>query len=192
MYGVTAMAWTQKFYMADPHFGHQLMIDKLPDTRPFETVRGMDDAIIEATNERVGKNDMLYIVGDFAVTKDENYVAQVFRRLNGRKILIIGNHDVDDKGNLKPSLAKLEWDQPPVFSLQTSDEGQRLFLAHYAHRAWPGQHKEGWHFYGHSHGRIPHIGRSRDVGIDCADIGLGPQTFRELTARYQPETGEWA
>ena len=59
--------------------------------------------------------------------------------------------------------------------------GSRVWLSHYAHRSWPAQHYGAYHFYGHSHGALPHVGRSRDVGIDVLDMGFGPRTFEELT-----------
>lgn len=187
------MAFTRKFYTADLHFGHDAMRTMAPASRGgFATVEDMDRAMIEGINARVGKTDILYIVGDFAISKDDAYVRRCFHALNGRKILIIGNHDVTDDGMLKPVLATLPWDQAPVHSLQTSDEGERLSLHHLALRVWPGQFKGGWHFYGHSHGKIPHMGKSRDVGVDVADTGFAPMTFREFTAGYQIETGEWA
>lgn len=187
------MAFTVKYYTADCHFGHTGMLTMAPASRGgFATVEDMDRALIEGINARVSKTDILYIVGDFAITKDDAYVRRCFHAINGKKRLIIGNHDVDRDGMLKPVLASLPWDSAPVWSEMTSDEGQRLFLAHYAHRAFPGQHKGGWHFYGHSHGNIPHEGRTRDVGVDVIDSGFAPFTFREATAGYQIDSGVWA
>lgn len=186
------MSYVRKWYMADPHFGHQAMMGFCPETRPFASVHEMDQAIIDRVNERVSKSDILYILGDFAFGKDEAHIKRCFHSLNGRKVLIIGNHDVDRDGALKPVLATLPWDQAPVHSLITSDNGTRLFLAHYAHRAWPGQHKGAIHLYGHSHGRLPQWARSRDVGLDVADMGFGPMTmdFIAATLPAHIETGE--
>ncbi len=36
-------------------------------------------------------------------------------------------------------------------------------------------------FFGHNHGEMPPLGRSRDVGVDCPDTGFSPRTFKQLT-----------
>jgi calcineurin-like phosphoesterase family protein len=61
-------------------------------------------------------------------------------------------------------------------------DGERVTLCHYGMRVWPASHHGAWHFFGHSHGRLPNHGRSRDVGVDCVDVAFTPRTFRQLTA----------
>ncbi|MGQ2969380.1 MAG: hypothetical protein ACT6RF_11595 [Allorhizobium sp.] len=102
-------------------------------------------------------------------------------RLRGRKHLIIGNHDVDKKGNLHPALAALDWADRPSHALRTKDGGRDVYMSHYAARVWPSSHHGAVHFYGHSHGRLPGHGLSRDVGVDCPDVAYAPRTFSELT-----------
>jgi calcineurin-like phosphoesterase family protein len=51
----------------------------------------MRETIIARYNEIVGANDLVYHLGD--VTMDEKYVQPFVIRLNGRKILVAGNHD---------------------------------------------------------------------------------------------------
>lgn len=177
------MPFVRKFYMADTHFGHAAILRSQPATRSFETVEDMDAAIIERVNERVEKEDILFILGDFAFSRDDAYLQHVFHALRGRKVLIVGNHDVDNRGDVKKGIAALKWDVPPTAAMETKDgpKGSRVWLSHYAHRSWPAQHYGAYHFYGHSHGALPHVGRSRDVGIDVLDMGFGPRTFQELT-----------
>ena len=167
---------------------HQAALTWGLPSRVFETVESMDAAMIAAVNERVGASDLLFILGDFAVSSDAAYVAHCFHELRGRKVLLIGNHDTDSKGRPKPALAALPWDCPPVAAMETRDGGERLWLAHYAHRVWPASHHGCWHFYGHSHGRLPASGRSRDVGIDCNDLGFRPASFEELKATSNDQT----
>nr|WP_245247801.1 hypothetical protein [Tianweitania sediminis] len=153
--------------------------------RPFATTREMDEFLISAWNAVVRPDDLVFHLGDFSFgLGDEQRVRSIFYRLHGRKRLIIGNHDVRKGGDLHPTLAGLDWDAPPAHAAETTDEGQRVYLSHYAHRVWPAAHKGAAHFYGHSHGSLEGLGRSRDVGVDCADTGFAPRTFRQLT-------GEW-
>ncbi|WP_139813065.1 metallophosphoesterase [Ensifer aridi] len=174
------MTFTTKHYMGDPHFGHMAMLRFQPKTRPFSSFEEMDQAIIERTKERVRKDDLLFILGDFAFSKDDEYVRHCFHELPGRKVLILGNHDLDRDGSVRKVIAKLPWYQPPTHAMSTKEDGGFVWLSHYGHRVWPGSHKGSFHFYGHSHNNLPPTGRSRDVGVDVPDMGLGPRTFAEL------------
>ncbi|MDX0532944.1 hypothetical protein GOL26_28885 [Sinorhizobium medicae] len=174
------MSFTRKWYTADLHFGHSKIRDYCPQTRNFTLIEEMDIAIMWRVQERVGKDDILYILGDFAVCGDEEYVRHCFNMLPGRKILVLGNHDLDAKGRIRKDIANLPWDRPPTHALSTTDEGCRIHMSHYAHRVWPGHRRGAYHLFGHSHGDLPPMGRSRDVGIDCADTAFAPLTFREI------------
>ncbi|MCV3768899.1 hypothetical protein [Rhizobium sp. TRM95796] len=174
------MSFTRKFYTADLHFGHSKIRDYCPATRDFASVEEMDSEIFTRVQERVSASDLLYILGDFAVCPDPEYVRHCFHMLPGRKRLILGNHDIDKKGRVRKDLADLPWDRPPTHALGTTDVGCRLYLHHYACRTWPAAHNGSYHLYGHSHGNLPPLGRSRDVGIDCADTHFAPMSFAEI------------
>lgn len=174
------MAFTKKFYIADTHFGHQRMLEVQP--RAFSSIDEHDETMISRWNKVVSAEDIVYHLGDFASgLGDHDRIRSLFGRLNGRKYLIIGNHDTDKKGNLHPTLASLDWEARAEHGLRTKDGGHDLWLAHYACRTWPSSHYGAFHFYGHSHGRLPGVGRSRDVGVDMPDVNFTPKTFSELT-----------
>ena len=77
------------FYIADTHFGHD-NIRKLSN-RPFSTVEEMDNALINNWNSVVTDDDDVYILGDFSY-KSEDPI-DYLKKLNGKKHLIVGNHD---------------------------------------------------------------------------------------------------
>ncbi|SMD16230.1 hypothetical protein [Rhizobium sp. RU36D] len=174
------MGFTTKWYMADPHFGHDRIREMVPARSGFSSYEAMDRTIIDAVNDRLRDDDILFIVGDFALSSNAEYVAHCFHAMRGRKILLLGNHDLDKKGRVLPELEALPWDVPPTHAMETKDGGKRLWLSHYAHRVWPAGHHGSYHFYGHSHGSLPGIGRSRDVGVDLPDMAFGPRRFEEL------------
>ena len=176
------MSFTTKFYLADLHLAHPGILKHCPDTRRFSSTEEMDVAIVDRINQRVGKEDILYILGDFCLSGMQEYVDHLFHAIHGRKRLVIGNHDLDNKGRLRKTLAGLPWDLPPQHSMETKDgsDGCRVYLSHYAHRTWPAMRRDGYHFFGHSHGDLPPMGLSRDVGIDVPDMDFGPRTFNEL------------
>lgn len=78
------------FTLSDTHFGHAKIIDYC--NRPFSSVEEMDEAMIKNWNETVSNNDTVLHLGDFGLGNKE-YIASIVKRLNGKKILILGNHD---------------------------------------------------------------------------------------------------
>lgn len=173
------MTFCRKLYTADLHLGHHGILRHCSATRP-DTVEQMDAAIVRRINDRVGKDDILYTIGDFALSGDTEYVRHLFHEIRGRKVLILGNHDLDSQGRIAKQIRDLPWDIAPTHALETPDEGCRLYLHHYACRTWPAAHHGSYHLFGHSHGNLPPLGRSRDVGIDCADAYFAPMTFSEI------------
>jgi calcineurin-like phosphoesterase family protein len=171
------VAFTTHYFTADSHFGHQLMLK----FRPFSTVEEMDEHLIDTWNAVVRPADIVWHLGDFSC-HDEPRTKQIFNRLQGRKRLILGNHDLHSDGKPRKSIRALAWDQPPTHYAECKQGSERIILHHYAQRTWAASCHGSWHLYGHSHGRLPPYGRSRDVGIDCADLGYAPATFQMLSA----------
>ena len=143
----------------------------------------MDETLIANWNEKVGKGDTVYHLGDFSFAKkvrDES-VRRYFDRLNGSIHLIYGNHD--DVRTLKEIPFAWQGERKRV-----KVEGQRIILDHYAGRTWNGSHKGTWQLYGHSHGSLPDDlnARAFDVGIDCH--GYRPISFDEVSKIMEQHT----
>jgi len=83
------------FITADHHFHHKNIIEYCK--RPFKTVEEMDNAMTEKWNKKVGKDDLVIHLGDFALGTKEN-VKETREKLNGAIILIKGNHDRVNEG----------------------------------------------------------------------------------------------
>ena len=81
----------KRFVVADLHFGHENIIKY--EKRPFADYREMDKKLIEDWNSIVGKNDLVYVLGDFTLTRRKELITRLVNKLNGRKVLIMGNHD---------------------------------------------------------------------------------------------------
>lgn len=83
------------FYCSDHHLGHSKMLifknfDGTP-ARVFDNVNDMNDAIIYNHNSVVKKSDEVYFLGDVAIELDS---LSLLGRMNGKKKLIRGNHDI--------------------------------------------------------------------------------------------------
>jgi calcineurin-like phosphoesterase family protein len=88
--------FVNRFVISDTHFGHTNSWEKfkLADgspLRPFTSTEEMDETMIERWNAKVKSTDTVYHLGDVVINK--KYLNLV-ERLNGRKILIRGNHDI--------------------------------------------------------------------------------------------------
>lgn len=78
------------WFISDLHFGHKNIIQYCG--RPFSSVKEMEEKLVENWNRRVKKFDRVFCLGDFALCGKEKII-DLGRQLNGRKILILGNHD---------------------------------------------------------------------------------------------------
>lgn len=79
------------FLIADTHFQHTNII-KYCD-RPYTNVEEMEIALIKNWNSVVGPNDLIIVLGDFTLSRKADFIKGILDRLNGRKWLIMGNHD---------------------------------------------------------------------------------------------------
>lgn len=159
------------FYIADTHFGHYNIIKHC--NRPFKDDREMDGTMIENWNNTVTPKDIVIVVGDFSYkgTRTDELV----HKLNGKKYLILGNHD-------KPDMEGFEgkYDMALI-----KDNDKLIHVCHYPLTEWYGYFRDTLHFYGHIHNSqnrakeimdsIPH---AYNVGADL--LGFTPRTADEI------------
>lgn len=184
------------YFISDLHFGHKNCIAMC--NRPFADVDEMDEALINAWNDRVKNDDTVYIVGDLLWEKCD--IKDYLPRLNGKKILIAGNHDY--KWLKRAGMAKRADDGHVEYCgyseyftniaqfVEIRPEGIPITLCHYPMLEWKasrklGSQKLGYLIYGHIHNSkdnkyaplwvLPHaLNASADVN------GFTPVTFDEL------------
>ena len=77
---------------SDTHFGHKNILVYEAAARPFKDRDEMNEELIRRWNEKVGPSDVVFHLGDFAFSTP-NRIRGITERLNGRKILLLGNHD---------------------------------------------------------------------------------------------------
>ena len=92
------------FLVADTHFSHQgvcrfLRADGVTKLRPWTLAEEMDEALVTFWNETVRPVDKVYHLGDVAIPRRG---LKVLERLNGRKVLIKGNHDIFQLSDYTP------------------------------------------------------------------------------------------
>lgn len=165
------------YYISDTHFGHENIIRLC--NRPFSSVEEMDRVMIQNWNSVVRPNDDVYIGGDICF-RSANPL-EILDSLNGRKHLVIGNHD---KKNLKnPEFRKRFVEIADIITVK--EDGIRIIICHYPMAEWDGMYRESWHFFGHIHNNennaqkiMKTIPKAVNIGADC--IGFTPRTAKEL------------
>lgn len=149
------------FFTSDTHFCHNLMATG----RGYSCYEKMNEDIINKWNSIINKKDIVYHLGDFGFKSRIDNLKHIRYRLNGKIILIVGNHDIKNRIHTQP------WwtDVKALYSLKINKE--IYVLCHFPMRVWDKSHYNSAHFYGHVHtGFNFHTqyvhGKSIDVGWD--------------------------
>ena len=142
-------------FTSDLHFYHKNIIQY--SDRPYKSVEEMNEGLISNWNGKVNPDDTVYIIGDFifaGITK----MREIHDRLNGKKILIKGNHDPYEAVS---SVFEKVYDYKEI----KIDE-KWIILMHFPIEEWHGKHRGSIHLHGHAHG-TSRLERNRlDVGVD--------------------------
>lgn len=166
-------------YISDTHFGHAGAIKF--DHRPFLDAGEMDQTLIRLWNDRVHKDDTVYILGDFCY-ETRHSAEWYLRQLKGHKILISGNHDSQLLNNPKA----LHYLDGVDKILEIMDGDKRICLCHYPIAEWNGFYRGAWHIYGHIHNQWSYTfdfmyATKRALNAGCMINNYAPASFRELT-----------
>ena len=130
------------FFTSDTHFGHRNIIKYCE--RPFSCIEEMDDALIANWNRVVGKDDIIFHLGDFAMGGSAEW-SRLLQKLNGKIYLILGNHDLKTIG---AGFSRLEG---VAMQMLINVKGQIIYLNHYPFLCYGGSYRNTWQLYGHVH-----------------------------------------
>lgn len=158
--------------ISDTHFHHANILGFIDSrtglkVRPgFNNVDEMDEHMVEKWNSVVNPGDKVYHLGDVFMG-DQNKFKKLWPRLNGRKNLIVGNHDdirfLSSGGFFKE-----------VY-LERKFKDLKLHLSHIP--LHPSQHETGApgsgnflvNVHGHIHGNPTPEGRYINVSVEVVD-----------------------
>lgn len=155
------------YFTSDQHYNHSNIIKYC--NRPYSSVDEMNMALISNYNSMVKLDDTVYHLGDFCYFHKIDQVISTFKRLNGKKHIILGNHDKIIAKN-KEELLKSKVLETVSDILEVNLNNKQFIMHHYAQRVWNGSHRGTYHLFGHSHGKLPMHGKSVDVGVDSSHI----------------------
>lgn len=201
------------FFTSDTHFYHKAIIGycnrpvpPISDTNddPTAQVLMMNEWLISRWNAVVKPEDEVWHLGDFVFCGKEKLFG-VLDRLNGRKNLVLGNHDY----GASKYLLQVAATKPYFESIQhykflrlnisyEADDGstqqyvQSMVLSHFPILSWDGMAHGSWMLHGHCHGSIDHTwnstGLRMDVGVDAEDNGYAPVSLAQIQKRMSLRT----
>lgn len=169
------------WFTSDTHFSHRNIIKYYPETRGrFKDIEEMNEAIIEEWNKRIKPNDTIYHLGDVIFGNSQD-AEKIIRRLNGKKILIAGNHDHKLLNDVK--FINL-WKSIRLEPYELKIDNRRIILFHFPMIDWNFRWEGSFHLHGHTHGKkLDGMTKCRrmDVGVDTRPQ-LSPWNWEEIKA----------
>jgi calcineurin-like phosphoesterase family protein len=174
------------WFTSDTHYNHSNICrgtsnwPELSKTRPFETLKEMNDTLVNNLNAVVGEDDILFHLGDWSFGGFE--MIQEFReQIKCKNIhLILGNHDhhiESDKEGVQGLFAsvnnylRLELTIPNTAGLINAKSviKKTLIMCHYPIASWHDMNRGVIQLHGHVHlgpDQKLHEGKAMDVGVD--------------------------
>lgn len=162
------------FYTADPHFGHDRIIDFAG--RPFQSAHEMDSKILNNINTLVQPDDDLWILGDFGLgvtARKDRYLENIHAQINGRTHLVIGNHD-------NQRVLDLPWTSTHRLA-EIKDGTRQVTLCHYPMLTWNKARRGATMLFGHVHQTWKGSRNCINVGVDVWDFK--PVSLRDAMRR---------
>ena len=94
------------FFTSDLHLGHAKLLSFRSERykKLFPTVEHWNEFIVKQWNSRIGKKSIVWVLGDVNWGDD---VLKLFHELNGRKRLVLGNHDDHDMRKYLPYFERI-------------------------------------------------------------------------------------
>lgn len=172
------------YFIADTHFYQFSIIPYCK--RPFSSVEEMNEKLINNWNNVVSNQDIVYFLGDFGFS-DQSRLRDIANRLNGYKIIILGNHDTNRK--------KEEWEEIGFDEIYT-DEYSFSYLDEFGQiREIILSHKplyiddNKYNIHGHIHDaalndEFSNMNTNNHLCVSVEKINYTPISFKEIKEKY--------
>lgn len=160
------------FLTSDCHFNHLNILKYETKSRPFNTIKEMNETIINNWNSVVSNEDTVYVLGDFFMGMLDK-IDEILPRLKGKVILIRGNHDTKNR------IKKYQEYGIEVKNIDYLEYKGRFFiLCHFPienqefYKMIIENNSETILLYGHIHSNAPkgYINGSFHVGVDTNNL----------------------
>lgn len=170
-----------RFFLFDHHFGHDRIYTFTgadgTRIRPWaDSAAEADEMMIDAHNRTVGRGDTVYFGGDVAIKAK---ALRLLERMNGRKILIRGNHDI----------FKLKDYLPHFADIRGTHKIERIIFSHYPLHVGSLSHWCLGNAHGHTHEQIVKDADGfpdpRYLNLCVERVGITPLPYEEVERRLR-------
>jgi calcineurin-like phosphoesterase family protein len=176
------------WFTSDLHFSHKNIIKYSTNRKKElnleenddEILKKHDEALIRRWNFTIKKHDIVYILGDFSFASSDE-TKKILGKLNGKKHLIIGNHDGSCRGleNYFVSVSQIKEVTFKKSLYPFLEENMHCVMCHFPMIAWNRRMHGAVMVHGHCHGSLDEINKQSeelrvDIGFDSklADYGI--------------------
>lgn len=171
------------FFTSDLHFGHKNIIKF--DNRPFFDVNDMNKELIKRWNNKVTKDDVVYVCGDFIWKR--SIATDIIKELKGQIVLVKGNHDINTHTYKKYLADIVNYDEIRV----DTEDGKTVdcILSHY-YIPFYNKHRYGAVLlYGHSH-NTEECFQEKQIIADLKFLGYKQEVYNVgcMHHNYEPKT----
>ena len=178
------------WYVGDLHLGHEGMV-RFTDKdgkkiRPYKTIEEHDETIIANINALVKPADRLYFLGDVVINRR---CLPLIARINGRKKLIKGNHDIFPLKDYTPYFEDIV-----AYRIYPK---HGIIMSHIPVHPNQLEHRFKWNVHGHLHsnlvlgGKHPMTPDERYINICPEHTKFQPVSFDELLTKIGWESEQY-
>ena len=177
---------SERWFISDTHFGHANILkfsraDGTPLRPNFNDIDHMDEVIIDRWNKTIAPDDDVYHLGDLCF--QGKIMERILPRLNGKKRLILGNHDRLDMGAYRKHFKRISsW-------RHFTDDGCALICTHFPlhESSFLGRYEGRCvNVHGHIHARV--IPSKKYVNICVEQTDYTPVNY-DVLRKHAMEAG---
>jgi calcineurin-like phosphoesterase family protein len=169
---------TKLWFTSDQHFGHENSLNLFRQNE-FENIDVMDQTIINNWNKVVQKGDTVICLGDFAF-RNTKTLEHYRNSLNGSIIMLRGNHDSFQDGQVKGLFPVYDYLELKVKDDESENGSQKVICMHYPILSYNGMYKSSIHCYGHVHRNTPINAPIRSVNC-CVELwNYTPISYKQI------------
>ncbi len=155
------------FYVtSDTWFGREQILQIA--NRKYNSIEEMNKSLIKEWNKTVGKNDIVFHLGNFAW--DPHTAEQVLKKLNGTIYFLMGTAD-DALNDVHEQFKNVVIIEDQIVHLPLHD----TVISHYPLRDWGGKESGTLHVHGHSlFNNLTDLKAEKRFNVCCDHWGFRP------------------
>jgi calcineurin-like phosphoesterase family protein len=145
----------------------------------------MNEILVENWNHNVGKNDVVFYLGDLSFKANSVETEEILKELNGKIHFIMGNHDDDRQiKGLRRFETVSDYIHLTVLDEKSPNGKQGIMMMHYPMLSWDKEHHGTWHLHGHCHQSLvpsyPEYYARKVLDMGCNGWNYTPASYEEI------------